>query len=56
MSWEAASSRLEIAKSWSAERDREAERRRKEEEDEILAGSEATEMYLQSETEDSEAE
>lgn len=56
VSWEAASYRLEIAKSRSAERDREAERRRKEEEDEILAGSEATEMYLQSETEDSEAE
>lgn len=48
--------RLEIAKSSSTERDKEAERRRREEEEANLPGGEATEMYLESESEESEAE
>lgn len=56
VSWEAVSSRLEIAQFQAAERDKEAEQKRKEEDDTTFAGSEATEMFLDSETEDSEAE
>lgn len=56
VSWETVSMRLEIAKSRSTERDKEAERRRREEEEANLPGGEATEMYLESESEESEAE
>lgn len=56
VSWETVSMRLEIAKSRSTERDKEAERKRREEEEANLPGGEATEMYLESESEESEAE
>ncbi|CAK9162147.1 unnamed protein product [Ilex paraguariensis] len=56
VSWETVISRLEMAKARAVEREREEERRKREEEEESAAGSEAVEMYLESETDDSEAE
>ncbi|NP_001295626.1 superoxide dismutase [Fe], chloroplastic [Jatropha curcas] len=55
VSWEAVSARLEAAKTKAAEREKEEERRKREEE-ESVPGSEAAELYVDSESEDSEAE
>lgn len=55
ISWEAVSARLEKAKALAAEREMEEERRKKEEE-EKQTDDEAVEMYLDSDTDDSEAE
>ncbi|KAA8538864.1 hypothetical protein F0562_025556 [Nyssa sinensis] len=56
VSWEAGSSRFEMAKARAAEREREEERRR-EEEEEQSANGEPVEMYLDSsDTDASEAE
>ncbi|XP_010269875.1 PREDICTED: superoxide dismutase [Fe], chloroplastic isoform X2 [Nelumbo nucifera] len=56
VNWEAVSYRLEIAKSLAAGREREEERRRIEEDEDRMADSEAIEMYLDSESEDSETD
>ncbi|KAK3005104.1 hypothetical protein RJ639_016521 [Escallonia herrerae] len=56
VSWEVVSLRLELAKARASEREREEERRKREEEDGYSAGSEAVEMYLESETDESEPE
>ncbi|CAL5364041.1 unnamed protein product [Camellia sinensis] len=56
VSWEAVNSRLEKAKARAAEREREEEKRKREQEEGNAAGNEVTEMYLDSETDDSEAE
>ncbi|XP_058086744.1 superoxide dismutase [Fe], chloroplastic [Magnolia sinica] len=56
VSWEAVSSRLELAKAQAAERAREDERRRREEEDEDMLDDEAVEMYLDSDADQSEPE
>lgn len=55
VSWEAVSSRLEMAKAQAAERERE-EWKRREEEEENTADDLATEMYLDSDSDESEAE
>ncbi|XP_021286752.1 superoxide dismutase [Fe], chloroplastic [Herrania umbratica] len=56
VSWEAVSARLEKAKALAAEREMEEERRKKEEEEEKHTDDEAVEMYLDNDTDDSEAE
>ncbi|XVF11327.1 hypothetical protein REPUB_Repub08aG0018000 [Reevesia pubescens] len=56
VSWEAVSARLEKAKAQIAEREMEEERRKKEEEEEKQTDGEAVEMYLDADTDDSEAE
>ncbi|XP_028068312.1 superoxide dismutase [Fe], chloroplastic-like isoform X2 [Camellia sinensis] len=56
VSWEAVNSRLEKAKARAAEREREEEKRKREQEEGNAAGNEVTEMYLDSEIDDSEAE
>ncbi|KAJ9163988.1 hypothetical protein P3X46_023607 [Hevea brasiliensis] len=53
VSWEAASARLEVAKAQAAEREKE---QRKRDEAEDIQGSEAVEMYVDGETEDSGAD
>ncbi|KAL3521355.1 hypothetical protein ACH5RR_019504 [Cinchona calisaya] len=53
VSWEAVSSRLEAAKARAAEREREEERRKNEEYDDQTTNSEAVEMYLDSNKDDS---
>lgn len=55
ISWEAVSSRLEMAKARAIEREMEEERRREEDEDN-MDEAEPAEVYLDSETEDSEVE
>lgn len=55
VSWEAVSSRLEIAKAQAAEREREEERKKREGK-EKKADGEPVEMYVDSGTDDSEAE
>ncbi|KAG2692257.1 hypothetical protein I3760_08G044300 [Carya illinoinensis] len=55
VSWDAVSSRLEIAKARAAEREREEERKKKEEDDKMADG-ETAEMYVDNETDDSEVE
>jgi Fe-Mn family superoxide dismutase len=55
VSWEAVSSRLEIAKARASEREHEEERKKREEE-EKKAEKEAVEMYVDGVTDDSEAE
>ncbi|KAJ9678683.1 hypothetical protein PVL29_020770 [Vitis rotundifolia] len=58
VSWEAVSSRLEMAKAQVANREREEERRKRAEEEEQMPYSEAVKMYLESDGDgdDSEAE
>ncbi|KAK6926234.1 Manganese/iron superoxide dismutase, N-terminal [Dillenia turbinata] len=56
VSWEAVSSRLELAKAWATEREMQEEKRKREEEEAELAENEAVEMYVESDTDDSEAE
>ncbi|KAI8006564.1 hypothetical protein LOK49_LG07G01217 [Camellia lanceoleosa] len=56
VSWEAVNSRLEKAKARATEREREEEKRKREQEEGNVAGNEVTEMYLDSEIDDSEAE
>lgn len=55
VSWETVSARLEMAKAQAVEREREEEKR-KYEEDNKNSSNEAVEMYLDSDTEDSEVE
>ncbi|KAK6936446.1 Manganese/iron superoxide dismutase, N-terminal [Dillenia turbinata] len=55
VSWEAVSSRLELAKARATEREMQEERRKREEEEGELA-EKAVEMYVESNTDDSEAE
>jgi Fe-Mn family superoxide dismutase len=55
VSWEAVSSRLEIAKARASEREREEERKKREEV-EKKADKESVEMYVDGVTDDSEAE
>lgn len=55
VSWEAVSSRLEIAKARASEREQEEERKKRDEA-ERKADKEAVEMYVDSGTDDSEAE
>ncbi|KAK1261874.1 hypothetical protein QJS04_geneDACA008718 [Acorus gramineus] len=55
VSWETVSARLEIAMTRAAERAREEEKQREEDEDDML-DSEAVEMYLDSDNDDSEPE
>lgn len=55
VSWEAVSSRLEMAKAQVAERETEEERKRAEEEEQ-MPYSEAVQMYLESHGDDSESE
>lgn len=54
VSWETVSARLEMAKAQVAEREREEEKRKYEEDNENSSNG-AVEMYLDSDTEDSEA-
>ncbi|XXG44376.1 hypothetical protein AAC387_Pa01g4200 [Persea americana] len=56
VSWEVVSSRLEMAKARAEERAREDERKRREEEEEEFGDPEMAEMYLDSETDESEIE
>ncbi|OVA12718.1 Manganese/iron superoxide dismutase [Macleaya cordata] len=56
ISWEAVSSRLEMAKARAIERELEEERKRREEDEDVTDDSEPVEMFLDSETEDSEVE
>lgn len=55
VSWEAVSSRLEIAKAQATEREEE-EKRKKEEKEVGNSDNEAVEMYVDSKSDDSEAE
>ena len=55
VSWEAVSSRLEIAKARATEREEE-EKRKKEEKEVGNSDNEAVEMYVDSKSDDSEAE
>ncbi|XP_075648155.1 superoxide dismutase [Fe], chloroplastic isoform X1 [Castanea sativa] len=55
VSWEAVSSRLEIAKAQATEREEE-EKRKKEEKEVGISDNEAVEMYVDSKSDDSEAE
>ena len=55
VSWEAVSSRLEIAKARAIEREEE-EKRKKEEKEVGNSDNEAVEMYVDSKSDDSEAE
>ncbi|KAI3892034.1 hypothetical protein MKX03_030868 [Papaver bracteatum] len=56
VSWEAVSSRLEVAKVRAVEREKEEERKRREEDKDIIDDAEPAQMYLDSETEESEVE
>lgn len=56
VSWEVVSSRLEMAKAQAEERAREDERKRIDEEEEEFGDTEMAEMYLDSESDESEAE
>ncbi|KAL6980949.1 Superoxide dismutase [Fe] 2, chloroplastic, variant 2 [Sarracenia purpurea var. burkii] len=56
VSWEAVSSRLEKAKARAAEREREDKRRKRELDEGESPGNEATELYLEGDTDDSETE
>lgn len=55
VSWEAVSSRLEIAKARATEREEE-EKRKKEDKEVGNSDNEAVEMYVDSKSDDSEAE
>ncbi|XP_016501180.1 superoxide dismutase [Fe], chloroplastic-like [Nicotiana tabacum] len=54
VSWEAVSSRLEVAKAKAAEREEEEERKKREKEEEYKAGGEVREMYVESTDSDAE--
>ncbi|KAK4489358.1 hypothetical protein RD792_005165 [Penstemon davidsonii] len=58
VSWEAVSARLEAAKARAAEREREEERKKNEyeDDDEVVDNSEPTELYLESDEDDSAAD
>ncbi|KAI3918581.1 hypothetical protein MKX01_041901 [Papaver californicum] len=56
VSWEAVSSRLEMAKVRAVEREKEEERKRREEDEDIIDGAEPAQIYLDTETEESEVE
>lgn len=56
MSWEAVSSRLEIAKVRAVEREREEEIRKREQEEAKASESEGAEMYVDNNSDESETE
>ena len=56
VSWEAVSSRLEIAKARAVEREREEEIRKREQEEAKASESEGAEMYVDNNSDESETE